>query len=143
MSTLTRSAGMNRHVATRRVMKSIAVGPRVVSLPFTAPDGSKPLVVTTPGEYLSAVIERVMALGGSANVALADAKGFSIFVIESDADAEEGPVDDLFNDDMSMGMFHIKTRTRSHGRGSRDATFRLRGAEVARIPAVASEFAYA
>ena len=129
--------GMNRDDATRRVMTAIAVGPKRVVLPFTAADGSKPLVVTTPNEYLSTVIERIDAVGGSANVALAEARRFTIFMIERQREfVESEDSDQEVNQDLSMGMFYI------HAARNRSSNFTIRDAR-ALIPAKRQEFAYA
>jgi hypothetical protein len=128
---------MDRDAATRRVMLSIAVGPQRVELPYTAADGSKPLVVATPNENMSAVIERVEAIGGSANIALAEARKFTIFTIEGEpAPSEPSENEATVNKDMSMGMFWLKQKNRN------GHFFRLRNAE-AKFPAVSQEFAYA
>lgn len=116
-------------------MLSIAIGAKRIALPFTAQDGSKPLVVATPNEYVSEVIKRVEAVGGSANVALAEARKFTIFIIEGEAN--DAPMDDRqdVSDDMSMGMFWLKAKVK------RSSQFRIRNAE-AKFPATKQEFAY-
>ncbi|WP_203138420.1 hypothetical protein [Microbacterium sp. JZ31] len=129
---------MNRHEATRRVVAAIAFGPQEVGLPYVAPDGSQPLVVATPAEYLSDVLVRVDAVGGSANVALAEVKRFSIFTITkamTAVDASEESTDHL-NSDMSMGMFKIKYT------GRRKSHFAVKGVDV-EVNSEASSFAYA
>lgn len=110
---------MNRHSAARRVLKSIAVGPKKINLPFTAPDGSKPIVVATPAEYLSDVIARVEAAGGSANVVLAEAKSFVVFTLMgSESDTVDDAVESV-NTDMSMGMLWLKYNAQRKKSGSK------------------------
>lgn len=132
---------MNRHEATRRVITSIAVGGTKVRLPYIAPDGSQPLVVTTPGEYLSEVMKRVDAVGGGANIALAEVSRFFIFEIAparaatAAAPIESSPTDHL-NGDMSMGMFKLRYT------GRKNARFAVKGVDV-EVGAESSSFAYA
>lgn len=136
-----RAVGMDRHTAAKRVMKSIAVGPKKVDLPFTAEDGSKPLVVTTPGEYLSVMIERVRAAGGSANVALAEARGFTVFaVIGLPSGPGAGAETKDVNEDMSVGMFWLRHKARK----KRDAkiSYRLTAGDAV-VTSPAQEFSYA
>jgi len=127
--------GLDRDEAVRRVALAIAVGPATVDLPYEGPDGSRPLVVTTPNEYLSAVIERVEAVGGSANIALAFAKNFTVFTITRKTD--DTKVEDELNRDISMGMFHLRAQAKR-----RQGSFRLRNA-AANISQSVGEFAYA
>jgi len=130
------SVTMNRDDATKRVMLAIAIGPKAIKLQYTASDGTQPLVVTTPNEYVNDVIARVNALGGCANIALAEARKFTIFTIErddSDVDVQE---DNQLNKEMSMGMFWLKAQRKKGG------TFRLKNSG-AKIPALQQEFAYA
>lgn len=131
---------MNRHEATRRVMKTMALRSAAV-LPIVSEDGSRPLVVTTPNEYLSEVLKRIEAVGGSASVALAETKQFFVFAIEGTGtrglDAEFGPSDPL-NGDMSMGMFHIRySQAKKHGR-----SFHLKGSGLT-VSLEANEVQYA
>lgn len=130
---------MNRHEATRRVVTAIAIGRAKVQLPYVADDGSQPLIVTTPGEYLSEVMKRVEAVGGGANIALAEVNSFFVFEIAaargSEPAIENDPADHL-NADMSMGMFKIKYT------GRKDALFSVKGVGV-EVRSGASSFAYA
>ena len=122
-------------------MKSIAVGPREVNLPFIAPDGSRPIVVATPNEHVSSVLARVEAAGGTANVALAEAQRFTVFVIrgtDGDNPSEDGELTEVVNKDLSMGMLWLRASRKRSGK----ANYRLRdGASIA--PAQSQEFAYA
>ncbi len=110
---MSRATGMNIDDAIRRVMTAIAIGDDVVNLSYTAPDGTQPLIVTTPNEYLSDVIARVEAVGGSANVALARARSFSLFVIRGEGEraAHDAESDEL-NKELSMGMFYLRAQRR-------------------------------
>jgi hypothetical protein len=129
---------MNRDDATRRVMMSIATRFPRIQLPYVAPDGSKPLVVATPNENVSDVIERVKAAGGSANIALAEARRFRIFVIEGELGSESPSEDhEDINNEMSMGMLWLKTQSRKSG------LYKLKGAEAKKVPVANREFAYA
>ncbi|QNE44963.1 hypothetical protein F1C15_15085 [Frigoribacterium sp. NBH87] len=89
-------------------MSTIATYPSPITLQYTAEDGSQPLVVTTPNEYLSEVIARMKALGGSANIALAKAKSFQLGSLEYAGESEEFAGVDVVNHDMSMGMLFMK-----------------------------------
>ena len=107
-------------------MLEIAIGNSVVNLPYTAEDGSQPLVITTPAEYLSEVISRIELAGGAANVVIAYAKTFHVFSIKGDKLAnvlkEHDP--DEVNNDMSMGMFFMRSSRKGEG------WFRLAGTNV-------------
>jgi len=131
------SVGMSRDSATKRVMLAVAVGPSRVELPFTAADGSKPLVITTPNENVSDVIERIEAVGGSANIALAYAQNFTIFTITRDSGKARPTADaEVYNKELSMGMFYLRARNKRGGK------FRVNDSEAI-IPAGNREFAYA
>jgi hypothetical protein len=129
--------GINRDDATRRVMLAIAMGPDVVSLPFEASDGTRPLVVATPNEDVSDVLKRVAAAGGGANIALAEARKFTIFMITSESIEAIPEAADEVNKDMSMGMFYLRM---SRG-GKRTGTFKVKNV-AATIPSLRREFAY-
>lgn len=116
---------MNRHEATRRVMKNIMRPDSKVVLRYVAPDGSRPVVVCTPNEYLSDVAQRIEAVGGSANVVMAEVKRFKIMVIESVPDDSQGEAEGV-NAEISMGMFYIRAK----GRGRRSGTFQIGGVNV-------------
>ncbi|MFJ4166274.1 hypothetical protein ACIPY5_12020 [Microbacterium sp. NPDC089698] len=103
---------MNRHEATRRVMQSIFRRGTENALRYVAPDGSRPVVVCTPNEYLSEVSKRVDAAGGSANVVLAETKRYSIIIMESVAGDAEDVGSEAVNADISMGMFFIRAKSR-------------------------------
>jgi hypothetical protein len=117
---------MNRHEATRRVMMTLSQPGSETKIPFVAPDGSRPIVVCTPGEYLSEVTKRVDAVGGAANLVLAEVKQFQSMTIETvqyegaEADAED------VNADISMGMFWIRAR----GRRGKQSLFHIAGVDV-------------
>jgi len=116
---------MNRHEATRRVMRSIMRPDSKVRLRYVASDGSRPVVVCTPNEYLSDVAKRIEAVGGSANVVLAEVKRFKIMVIESVPD--DSPVEsEGVNAEISMGMFYIRAKAK----GRRSGTFHIGGVNV-------------
>ncbi|WP_147374425.1 hypothetical protein [Microbacterium sp. AG238] len=122
------------------MMKSIAVGPRRVNLPYAAPDGTRPLVVATPNEHISAVIARVAAAGGAANVALAEARKFVVFVMRSeDEDVPDAPgeISEDVNEDMSMGMLLLRASRRG-----RKTSYRLRSGATIASP-LSEQFAYA
>lgn len=129
---------MNRHEATRRVLRTMTLGTREVTLPYSADDGSQPLVVTTPGEYLSEVLKRIEVVGGSANVAVAETRRFSVFKITKAParTSNSALVTEELNADMSMGMFKIRYTGRRHAR------FALKGVG-AEVSSEASTFAYA
>lgn len=117
---------MNRHEATRRVMMSLTAPGGSDRLRFVAPDGSRPIVVCTPNEYLSDVLQRVDALGGSANVVLAEMKRFQVMTIGSNPVDAVDDESQSVNPDVSMGMFWIRA-SRS---GKRLSTFHLAGVDV-------------
>lgn len=116
---------MNRHEATRRVMRSIMRPDSKVNLRYVAPDGSRPVVVCTPNEYLSQVTQRIDAVGGSANVVLAEMKRFKIMVIEAVPDDSEAESEGV-NAEISMGMFYIRAKAKSR----RTSTFHIGGVNV-------------
>lgn len=120
MSELSANGAMTISTASQRVLA--AVYTRRKPLPFTNADGSVPLVVALPRDYLSATLDRVRDAGGSANVAVADTKGYKVVVLEIDEVADEDEGGDEYPDDMSMGMFMIRLGSR---RG--ESTFRLSG----------------
>jgi hypothetical protein len=95
--------------ATRKVLKSIAVGPQRVRLSYLNKDGEFPLIVALPSEYISHVVQRVIAVGGSANVAVAFAKSFRLMTL-TDVNSDPktvgtGPASDIEGThEMSVGM---------------------------------------
>lgn len=131
---------MNRHEATRCVMKTMAMQ-AAGGLPILLDDGSRPLVVTTPSEYLSDVVKRIEAVGGSASVALAETKQFVVFTIErtgTNAGDDQSEPSDPLNDDMSMGMFHLRySQAKKQGR-----SFHLKGSGLT-VSLEANEVQYA
>lgn len=117
---------MNRHEATRRVMMSLSAPGGSQRLRYVAPDGSRPIVVCTPNEYLSDVLARVDALGGAANLVLAEVKRFHVLTITSaEVDEAEGAKSQSVNPDVSMGMFWIRT-----SQTSRRNVFHLAGIDA-------------
>ena len=111
-----------------------------MNLPYTAEDGTKPLVVTTPGEYISSVVARVDELGGSANIALAEARKFTVFAMEDEstsASDDDARLEEV-NKDMSMGMFWLKASSRAH----RSSTWKLRNSGTV-VPSRSEAFLYA
>ena len=123
---MSRSSLSNLDRVTQRIMLEVAIGDTIVDLPYTADDGSQPLVVTTPGEYLSDVIERVELAGGAANIILAYTDRFHVFSIRGEGKAEhERPAElDEMNNDLSMGMFFMRGRRQGPG------WFKLAGTNV-------------
>lgn len=126
---------MNRHEATRRVFNSITRPDSKVKLRYVAPDGSRPLVVCTPGEYLSEVAARIEAVGGSANVVLAEVNRFKVMVIEAIPDGVPAESEGV-NADISMGMFYIRAKNG----GRKNGTFHIGGVNV---ESAAQTFEYA
>lgn len=119
MRTLGAKSGMTVSAANKRVLVSVMRSGR--ELPFRADDGSRPLIVALPNDYLSVILDRVRAAGGAANVAIADMRSFKIVVLRThDEPVENGGEE--YDDDMSMGMFSIRT---SSQRGAR--SFHLSG----------------
>lgn len=116
---------MNRHEATRKVLMSLAFSGAESRLSYVAPDGSRPIVVCTPNEYLGEVTQRVDALGGAANLILAETNRFRAMVIETVPDDSAGEPEDV-NGDISMGMFWIRTQRRK----DRNALFHIAGVGV-------------
>lgn len=119
-------------------MRTIAQGGEAVRLPYTANDGTKPIVVTTPAESVEDVMIQVKRAGGHANVAVALAKQFRIIVMFSDL--PEQPKNDLeVNRDMSMGMFLIHVGRTKKNR----ASFGWRQADQAPAMVPSAPFEYA
>ncbi|HWU30178.1 MAG TPA: hypothetical protein VN041_13935 [Microbacterium sp.] len=116
---------MNRHEATRRVMHSIMRPDSAVKLRYVAADGSRPVVVCTPGEYLSDVTKRIDAVGGSANVIMAEVRRFKVMVIEAVPDGVEADSEGV-NAELSMGMFYL----RANSKARRTGTFHIGGVNV-------------
>jgi hypothetical protein len=128
---------MNRHEATRRVLRRLGSPDSKITLSVKAEDGSFPIVVCTPGEYLSEVLERVNLVGGSANVVLAEVKSFQVFSLhKGQGDHPSGKATGL-NADLSMGMFLIKHR----GKGK--AYFRVTSGEEVSVSKSYADLAYA
>ncbi|WP_300265882.1 hypothetical protein [Microbacterium sp.] len=129
---------MNRHEATRRVMRKLMQPESKSRLRVVADDGSTPIVVCTPNEYLSDVIARVDLIGGRANVVYAEVKRFRVFSIRAvENDGSDQSETTGHNADMSMGMFMIK-----HVAAGKNV-FRVKsGAELAVSPAEGA-FSYA
>ena len=118
---------MNRHEATRRVMMTLAFTNADSKLRYVADDGSRPIVVCTPGEYLSDVTKRVDAVGGAANLILAEVKQFQMMTIETASDDEASEADtEAVNADISIGMFWIRAGRHQTG----ESFFRLAGVDV-------------
>lgn len=129
-----RSGVMSRDVATRKVMKTL--GQSAAGLPFRLEDGTSPLVIAMPYEHVSEVVNRVLSLGGRANVAVAFAKNYATLVMGRHI---EGSGDEIeITQDLSMGMFLI--RVKSHP-GQR-VRFRFRDVDT-NVPEVQQELAYA
>lgn len=89
---------------TKRVMKTIGTSATPVHL-MKLDDGSSPLVVALPNENVSDVFDRVRAIGGNANIAIAYAKDFQMMTL-SDRAVSDGELE--VNRDLSMGMLSIK-----------------------------------
>ncbi|MDR6572332.1 hypothetical protein J2X60_000968 [Curtobacterium sp. 320] len=85
-------------------MKTIGTRANPVDL-MKLDDGSSPLVVALPNEYVSEVFDRVRELGGNANIAIAFAKDFQVMTL-SDRAVSHGELE--VNHDLSMGMLLIK-----------------------------------
>lgn len=86
------------------------------ALSYVAPDGSKPIVVCTPNEYFSDVTARVKAVGGSANVVLAEVNRFRVMVLES-IPGEVTSESEGVNADLSMGMLFLRMSSNRNKRG--------------------------
>lgn len=127
---------MNRHETTRRVLHTIwNQGIEAEALEYVAPDGSRPVVVCTPGEHYKDVRARVDAAGGSANVILAEVRSFRTMIIER-VDDEATETSEGVNAEISMGMLAIRmaaSRRKQH-------RFHIAGSNV---NAGTGEFAYA
>ena len=132
-----RIGAMSRDDATRRVMKTIALKSPPVQLPYTAEDGTKPLVVALPAELISDVISRVVSVGGHSNIAIAFATNFYLIVIDSGG-RKKGDAEMEVTQDISMGMFLLKLQQHPTQR------IRLRFKNIeAEAPATQQELEYA
>ena len=130
-----RQGSLSRHDATRRVMKSLA-RPEFAHLPsYESPDHTVPIVVALPSENVSEVMARVSHIGGRANVAVAFADRFSMFVMGTSSSSEDFLE---INQDLSMGMFLIRVQ-KNPGKKIR---FRFRDVN-SEIPSVVADLAYA
>lgn len=98
-----RRGGISRDTATRRILKSLALG-RYDQL-YVAEDGSRPIVISTPDEHISEVLSRVAAIGGKANVAIAFAKHFSVMILGGGG-TSAGEI--TISRDLSMGMLLLR-----------------------------------
>ena len=131
-----RSGALSRDDATRRVMKTVARTFDREPLPLTLEDGTQPLVVALPSEYISEIVGRVISIGGSANVAVAFNDHFTTIVLANNGSPSMDVLE--INQDLSMGMFLIKLE-RNPGK-----SMRLKFRDVdANVPDASLELAYA
>lgn len=119
---------------TKRVMKTIGCSAEPVEL-MKLEDGTSPLVVALPNEYVSDVFDRVTALGGQANIAVAYAKHFQTLTL-TDRSVTAGELE--VNRDLSMGMLLIKM-SRNPGKTIR---VKVRDSAVA-LPQIETKLEYA
>jgi len=133
----TQSQTIARGSQIRKIMARISNGPTQVRMPYQAPDGSYPIVIAFPNEYMSQVFGRVKAYGGTANLVYADTKSFRVLMIEGGDGAEEGDADTTINRELSLGMFMIK-----YGRQTGTKTFRFGNVSVS-TPSDSAAVAYA
>ena len=132
-----RMGAMSRDDATRRVMKAIALKNPQVQLPYTAEDGTHPLVVALPSELISDVVGRVVSVGGHSNIAIAFATNFYLIVIDSDGRKKtDGEME--VTQDISMGMFLLKLQ----GHPNQSVRLRFKNIE-AEAPSTQQELEYA
>ena len=131
-----RTGTLSRDDATRRVMKTLALTNSPASFPHRLADGSTPIVVALPNEYVSDVMNRVSSMGGNANVAVAFRDHFQTVVLGTSLKGNESEVVEI-NQDISMGMFLIRV-TANPGKRMR---FRFRNIN-ADVPEVSLEMAY-
>lgn len=131
-----RSGALTRDDATRRVMKTVARTFDSEPLPLRLEDGTQPLVVALPSEYISEIVNRVVSIGGQANVAVAFNDHFTTIVLGNKADQSMHVLE--INQDLSMGMFLIKLQ-QNPGK-----SMRLKFRDVdANVPEASLELAYA
>ncbi len=131
-----RSGALSRDDATRRVMKTVAHTFASEPLPFQLEDGTQPLVVALPSEYISEIVNRVISIGGKANIAVAFNDHFTTIVLGDDAKQSMDVLE--INQDLSMGMFLIKLQ-QNPGKSMR---LKFRGVD-ANVPESSLELAYA
>jgi len=131
-----RSGALTRDDATRRVMKTVARTFESEPLPLRLGDGTQPLVVALPSEYISEIVNRVISIGGQANVAVAFNDHFTTIALGNKT-AQSVHVLEI-NQDLSMGMFLIKLQ-QNPGK-----SMRLKFRDVdANVPEASLKLAYA
>ena len=93
---------------TIQVMKTLALHQHS-PLPFQSAEGTFPIVVALPSDYVSDVVARIRRVGGSANLAVASANAFELYGFSSTGQPSAiKPI--VINQDLSMGMLAIRIK---------------------------------
>jgi hypothetical protein len=89
---------------TKQVMRAVGGRNEPVKL-MKLDDGSSPLIVALPSDYISRVIGQVHRVGGSANVIVAYPNHFELLALQDGAPTQ-GEL--IISHDLSMGMLSIR-----------------------------------
>lgn len=132
---------ITRGDVTRRVLGMMRRQRFLRELPVAESDGDRPLVVCLESDRVSDAVRRVEAIGGRANVVVADTEGFVIVAMERTplpGDAFRAPRSQkgtyVIHEDITMGMLIAATEP-SSGQSATEFQIAMRGVEAS-VPSV-------